>query len=145
MNAVDIRAMLVDPLQSGAYFVDERDTRPMVEAGAALNLAVARIDLEGVTDKAEALRHIGKALRFPDWFGGNWDALADSLGDMSWWHAPGYLLLLEHAGQWREADQAAFDTLLAIFNEAAEEWRGQNVPFWALVPLPEETLEMLAP
>ena len=33
---------------------------------------------------------IGKALRFPEWFGHNWDALTDCLLDMGWLPAAGY-------------------------------------------------------
>ena len=140
MNAVDLRALLADPLQSGAYFVDARDTAAMAEAGASLDFAVARAELDGCIDKAAVLAVLGSALRFPDWFGGNWDALADSLGDLSWWPAPGYLLLVEGAGELRSADADVFDTLLAILNEAAADWRERNVAFWALVPLPAATL-----
>ena len=143
MNAIDPRALLADPLQAGAYFIDDRDTAAMAEAGVALDFAVARIDLAGCDDKAAVLAKLAQALDFPEWFGGNWDALADSLGDLSWLQAPGYLLLVEHAGDWRDADGGAFDTLLAILNEVAADWRERNVAFWALLPLPEARLAEL--
>lgn len=143
MNAIDLRGLLADPLQSGAYFVDDRDTEAMAEAGAALDFAVARADLRGCDGKAAVLARLGEALRFPDWFGGNWDALADSLGDLSWLPAPGYLLLVEHASEWRDADGEAFDTLLAILNEAAADWRERNVAFWVLLPVPAAALARL--
>lgn len=143
MTALDLRALLADPLHSGAYFVDEHDTAAMAAAGAALDFAVARVDLGDCADKAAVLARIGQALQFPDWFGGNWDALADSLGDLSWLPAPGYLLLVEHAGDWRAADGPGFDTLLAILGEAATDWRTRNVAFWVLLPLPAEELQQL--
>src|SRR5690606_36339092 len=82
-------------------------------------------------------------LSFPGWFGANWDALADCLGDLSWLLAPGYLLMIENSGTWRAAEGAEFDTLLAILNEAALEWRERNVAFWALLPLPSGELARL--
>src|SRR5699024_7231387 len=45
---------------------------------------IRRIELSGTTDKSEILTRIASALIFPDWFGHNWDALADCLGDLSW-------------------------------------------------------------
>ncbi|KGM53410.1 hypothetical protein N799_07460 [Lysobacter arseniciresistens ZS79] len=143
MSAIDLRALLADPLQAGAYFVDERDTAAMAQAGTALDLGVARIDLAGCVDKADLLARLGLGLQLPSWFGGNWDALADSLGDLSWWQVPGYLLLLENAGGLRDADAESFAMLLAILNETADDWRERNVAFWALLPLPEATLQQL--
>lgn len=35
-------------------------------------------------DKASALAAFAAALDFPAWFGGNYDALADAVGDLSW-------------------------------------------------------------
>src|SRR3546814_21053008 len=81
--------------------------------------AAVVVDLSGCSDKEEALARLQMALKFPDWFGGNWDALADCLSDMSWWPAAGYLLLLEHAGGWREAQPEEFDTTLSIIQDAA--------------------------
>ena len=91
-----------------------------------------------------ALDRIAGALQFPEWFGANFDALADSLGDLSWLPADGYVLLLEHTDDWRRADDDNFATLLDILNEAAVRWGDCGVPFWALLPLPEEQLSKLA-
>lgn len=140
MNSMNLRALLAEPEQSGAYYVDARDTAAMAEAAAALDFGLARVDLAGCTGKDDLLARVGRAARFPDWFGRNWDALADSLGDLSWWPAPGYVLLLEHSSECRAAAAEDFSTLLAILNEAAEDWRERNVAFWALLPLPADEL-----
>lgn len=57
--------------------------------------------------------------------------------------APGYLLLIEHSSAWRTAPGEEFDTLLAILDEAAQEWRERNVAFWALLSLPADELAAL--
>ncbi|WP_073945747.1 barstar family protein [Streptomyces kebangsaanensis] len=48
---------------------------------------VVALDLDGVTDKAGLMDRAARALALPDWFGRNWDALADSLGDETLWPA----------------------------------------------------------
>ena len=98
-----------------------------------------------LADKAELLRRIAAALSFPDWFGHNWDALADSLEDLSWLPATGYLLLLERAQDWQTqaGDDAA--ALLDILNEASAQWAEARKPFWALFPIPSERLDAIAP
>ena len=66
---------------------------------------------------------------------GRWNPVfADSLADLSWLPAHGYVLLLERIDGWREADPLAFETLSAIFEDAAARWAGDRVPFWVLLP-----------
>jgi RNAse (barnase) inhibitor barstar len=144
MTAMDVREVLADAGQGGAYFVDARETEALAEAARALDFAVVRVELAGCRDKATALDRIAAALQFPEWFGANFDALADSLSDLSWLPADGYVLLLEHADDWRWADDDNFASLLDILNEAAVRWGECGVPFWALLPLPEEQLSKLA-
>ncbi|MER8046248.1 barstar family protein [Streptomyces sp. NPDC094032] len=40
------------------------------------------LDLYGVADKAAFMERCATALALPDWFGRNWDALADCLTDL---------------------------------------------------------------
>lgn len=143
MNAVDLRSILADAEHSGAYFIDERDTGVMAEAGKGLDYAVMRADLTGCTDKAGLMQRLAKAGQFPEWFGGNWDALSDALRDLSWRPAPGYVLFVENAAQWRAANLEDFDTLLEVFNEAAFEWAREDVAFWVLLPFPGDQLTAL--
>lgn len=143
MNAVELRALLAEPGQAGAYFVDAGDSDALVEAAETLDYEVLRIDLSGCRDKAGVLDLIAEALQFPDWVGDNWDALADALNDLSWLPANGYLLLLEHADAWREHAGADFDVLLDILDHAATPWAEQGTAFWSLLPLPAEQLAAL--
>jgi len=145
MNAVDLRSVLADVEHGGAYFVADCDTAAMAEAGAALGYAVVRIDLTGCTDEACLFARFADALRFPDWFGHNRDALADSLGDLSWLPAAGYLLLIEHAGDWRAAAGEDAAVVLEILDEAAAAWAAQGIAFWAILPLPAAQLDALDP
>ncbi|CAM5500069.1 Barstar (barnase inhibitor) domain-containing protein OS=Streptomyces glaucescens OX=1907 GN=SGLAU_05885 PE=3 SV=1 [Streptomyces glaucescens] len=46
---------------------------------------VVTVDLAGVTDKAGLMDRCARALDLPEWFGRNWDALADGLGDHTLW------------------------------------------------------------
>jgi hypothetical protein len=144
MSALELSALLADATQGGAYFVDARDRVALIEAANGLSFAVLPVDFAGCLDKSQALEAIAQALRFPDWFGGNWDALADCLDDLSWLRADGYLLLLEHCDAWREAQPEAFAVLLEILNDTAQSWAQIGVPFWALTPLPATMLAEMA-
>jgi hypothetical protein len=139
MNGIELGALLADASQAAAYFVDIRDRAALVEAASALEFTVATANLETAADKHAALAEIAAALEFPPTFGGNWDALADSLGDLSWLPAPGHVLLLDHSSGLREAEPEDFGTLLEILDEAAAAHARAGVPFWALLPtLPTE-------
>jgi hypothetical protein len=144
MSATDLSALLADPAPGGAYFVDARDRAALVEAATTLDFHVAAIDCSTVHDREAGLAKIAAALAFPDWFGGNWDALADGLGDLSWLQGEGFLLLIDHSSGWREAEPEAFAILLEILNEAGRAWADVRKPFWALLPLPTDTLATLA-
>jgi len=141
MSAFELRALLADASQSGTYFIDVRDREGLEDVARELGFAAAAVDLAGCLDRDEVLDRFAAALRFPDWFGRNWDALADCLGDLSWLPAEGYLLLLDHAGAWREAEADQFATALEILDGAARAWSAQGVPFWALVPLSAQALD----
>ncbi|HLT44850.1 MAG TPA: barstar family protein [Luteimonas sp.] len=136
-DPVVLRSVLADPSLACTGFIamDERDC--YLAAGAALDFAVVAIDFASCTGKDDALARFARALRFPEWFGGNWDALQDCLSDLSWLRAEGYLLILDNVAQWREADDESFGIALEILEQASNAWRLRPVPFWAVVPVPD--------
>lgn len=135
MNGIELGALLADASQAAAYFIDVRDRAAVVEAANALDFHVAAANLEAVDDRDALLDAIAAALEFPPTFGRNWDALADSLGDLSWLPAAGHLLLVDHCGGLRDDAPEAFATLLEILDEAARTHAAAGVPFWAVLPV----------
>ncbi|MBW8803576.1 MAG: barstar family protein [Catenulisporales bacterium] len=97
------------------------------------------VDGPAATDKASFLDECERAYRFPDYFGHNWDALADCLFDLSWLPPPevgtgaGILTVFEHGDAFARADLDAYDMALEIWQEAAEAWRRIGVPFTVLL------------
>lgn len=73
-------------------------------------------------------------LRFPAYAGTNWDALNDSLGDLSWLEgAAGYVLAIRDAAAFlRNAPEVAAQ-VIEICGYAAEFWRKQGRPFRLLL------------
>ncbi|NMF90392.1 barstar family protein [Aromatoleum petrolei] len=120
---------------AGVYHLPQDGGAAIAAAAAAAGLGVAHADLSDCRDKAEFLRRVAAALRFPDWFGHNWDALADCVSDMSWWPDEGHVLILEHADGFRIAAERDFLEALEILGEAAGDWATQDVPFWIFVGL----------
>lgn len=83
-------------------------------------------DLSNMHDKGRVLAALAQAIAAPGWFGNNWDALADALGDLSWHAAPGYVLLLHNA----DIAGAEEEALNAILLETVAFWESQGKAFW---------------
>jgi len=85
---------------------------------------VVTLDLDGVTDKAGLMDRCARALRLPDWFGRNWDALADSLSDRTLWPEGaaerGLLLVVRDWRPYAKARPDEWETAQEIFAEAAD-------------------------
>ena len=127
---------LTNASASGVFHL-RADPRELAEAGAAAGLAVYRIDIGHAHDKKDFLRHIAGAMRFPATFGGNWDALADSLKDLSWTQAPGWVILLEKSKHFCAGHHHEFEEAMDIMGEAADFWRGEGRPLWTLIGGPD--------
>ena len=131
-----LQQLLRDKDKAGV-FVTGPDTRVIAEAARAAGLALWRLDIVHVHDKQGFISLVAKALDFPEWFGGNWDAFEDCLGDLSWHPAPGYVLLLEHGKHFGAGHKQEFVTALEVLDGVAEYWHAQGKPFWAIVSGPD--------
>lgn len=118
---------LSDANRSGLYRVARPDE--VLDATKASRLQVSRISLAGVRDKPALLASVGRALRFPSWFGENWDALEDCLTDLSWLEAQGHVLLIEGSAGIARQDFAVFAEVLG---SAARHWAAHGKPFFAV-------------
>lgn len=119
---------LSDAAKSGVYRASRTDEILAATHGSGLH--VVRVDLAGAAAKEALLARIAGALQFPQWFGGNWDALEDCLSDLAWMPAAGYVLLLENAAGLPPDERG---TLLDILASAATSWAERKRPFFAVL------------
>ena len=120
---------LKDPARSGVFRVT-RDAE-VLDAVREGGLQARPVSLKGAATKAELMERLAGALKFPDWFGGNWDALEDCLTETR-----GYLLF-------RDFEDLAPDdlgVLLDVLASVAEYWSGRGEPFFAVFVDPQRKL-----
>ncbi|HEY8207491.1 MAG TPA: barstar family protein [Myxococcaceae bacterium] len=72
----------------------------------------------GIRTKETLLQELARRLQFPDYFGANWDALWDCLGDFSW--LPIGVVVLTHADLPLAEDEANVKKYLSILRDAVE-------------------------
>lgn len=69
------------------------------------------------------------ALELPDYFGHNWDALADLLTDLSWWGTTrGYLILATGWSSFELADPEDAAAAAEVFTAAVGFWAVRDTP-----------------
>lgn len=118
---------LSDASRSGVYRASRSDE--ILDATQGSDLRVARVDLAGASGKEALMQRVARALEFPQWFGGNWDALEDCLTDLAWSKAGGHVLLIEGAGGLPGDDGGIF---IDILTSAAAWWAERRRPFFAV-------------
>ena len=123
---------LQDASRSGVYRAARVDE--IEDAVQASKLRLVKIPYG---EEKILLKNIAAALNFPDWFGGNWDALEDCLGDLSWSKAAGHVLLFEQA---KAGDDLG--VLTDVLRSSAEFWAGRGRPFFAVFIDPARTLAL---
>lgn len=84
----------------------------------------------GADTKAAFLAAVGDALGFPEWYGQNFDALADCLHDIGA-GTDGVVLLWDGWGPLARTDEKAFSIALSVLGSRVNDDRG--VPFAVLL------------
>ncbi len=122
-------ARLQDVNEAGVYRLncppDELRT-----AVAQADFALFEADMSMVHGKGDFLTVLAMALHAPEWFGHNFDALVDALGDMSWQDADGYVLLLHNGDETLGLSATDHEIAMEIFADTVSFWKSQDKPFW---------------
>lgn len=114
---------------AGLAKLAREDLPGLRQAAEALNMAFFSVDLSRARNVPGFIRAFSRDLHFPEWFGGNLDALHDCLTDLSWHPAPGYVITLEGSDT-LSANPTSFATLNAVLAHVVESWKTRSTPFW---------------
>jgi RNAse (barnase) inhibitor barstar len=103
---------------------------PLKTAAAHAHLKFATADLAHAKDRAALFAELERALKLPEHFGRNWDALADVLEDRDWLGKTGRVIVFAGSSAYRRDHPTDWTTLEDIFAEASEFWKERHVGFW---------------
>jgi len=137
--------MLTHYARAGVYATSAAQSHAMSLSAASINFDCWSVDIHATQTAPALLRQIGQALHFPEWYGENWDALADCLTDLSWSEADGFIVLLQGGDALHAAQPGLWQTLVDMLVEVSDFWRENQVAFWVLVDGDVSTLPAFSP
>jgi RNAse (barnase) inhibitor barstar len=131
--------------RAGVYAASSAQLDVTSKSATSIGFDCWSLDISTTHSAPALLRHIGQALHFPEWYGENWDALADCLTDLSWSDAEGFLVLLRGSDALHTAQPALWQKLVDMLSEVSDFWRENQIAFWVLVDGAAGTLLAFTP
>lgn len=115
---------------SCVHFVIADEITPQLRTSLeSAGIAVFDLDGRSIRSKDDLLRAAAEALRFPDYFGMNWDALLDCLRDLAdRVPAEGHVLFVHAAGALWRSGLPWIGQFVEVWLAAAEEAAHDGVP-----------------
>lgn len=130
----NLKRALMQERKPGIYRFDSQASVAYLRAEAGKqNWLLYALDGKKISDKPTFLDKIARAMKFPDYFGKNWDALNDCLTDMEWARGSGYILLYQAPDRFIKTSPEQWKIAVDIFNTAIEFWGQVNIPFYVLL------------
>jgi hypothetical protein len=98
-----------------------------------LKTEIFYLDGREIRDKQSFLRKIAEVMRFPDYFGYNWDALDECITDLDWCPAARYILIYDYPEAFSKVEPEEWKTANDILRSAVEYWQGTDTPLEVLL------------
>ncbi|MEU7035545.1 barstar family protein [Streptomyces sp. NPDC046237] len=83
---------------------------------------VARVAGQDMSDEVSAFQQLYEKLKFPDYFGWNWNALYDCLRDLQWLPSDHHILIIESAESVLSEDETAREMFFRTLWRAGRQW-----------------------
>jgi hypothetical protein len=104
---------------SGVYLIDAAERERVLRHDVfPPEFAVAVLDGNKAATRPGFFQELARALRFPDYFGCNWDAVYDCLTDLNWLPAAGYVLVLDGFAPFAMNEPGQWDIGLKVLRDA---------------------------
>jgi RNAse (barnase) inhibitor barstar len=99
------------------------ELRTVQSAAKKAGYAFFHIDGKKIERKEQLLNAFATALRLPESFGHNWDALEECLTDLEAGDNDGYVIYFDHIDGLLAAHPDQFETLVEMLRDAVQSWK----------------------
>jgi hypothetical protein len=109
----------------------ENDSTVLGNRTGGLNqkgIQIFYLDGREVCDKRSFLHKIATVMKFPNYFGQNWDALDECITDLDWCPAERYVLIYDQPDVFLKAAPAEWEIAYDILRSAATYWQATDTP-----------------
>lgn len=115
-----LASLLAGPAPAGVYRLPAGSTADAAhQVAASAGWRVVTADSDGAVERRDVFAALKAAFGFPDWFGHNLDALADSLRDLD--AEPGTLLVWSGSAAFASSAPDQFRAILAVMRDRAND------------------------
>lgn len=108
-------------------------TTTVLDTFLAKEYKLFSLDGAELKSKQELLSNLSHVMKFPGYFGGNWDALEECLNDLGWLPANGYVVQLKNADTFINCCPTDFDIFIQIIESVSRSWKKNDIEFVLLV------------
>jgi hypothetical protein len=119
---------------SGVYRIPAAVPIPAIRSAAERGgFRMVEIDGAAVADKIGFLAALGQALSFPAYSAANWDACEESLRDLTWLPAKGYVVVYDDPRPFVRGDPEEWAIARDVLGAAAAFWGDRGVTMLVLL------------
>jgi RNAse (barnase) inhibitor barstar len=88
---------------------------------------------ENIFNKTVFFETSRQVMKFPDYFGNNWDAWEECVTDLSWVPSSSYLFVYRNTENFTTNSPQDWTILLDIFHSIISYWQQQNIAFFVIL------------
>lgn len=123
-----IRSLKISVLKSENGAERQQNLQKMINELSEQGIQVFYLDGKEILTKEAFLSKAAQAMKFPEYFGYNWDAFDECITDLEWCPAQRYALIYDQPDIFAKADPVQWQIARDLLQAAVEYWQKTDTP-----------------
>jgi RNAse (barnase) inhibitor barstar len=124
--SIELKAIARGEVAPGIYHSDRLTPADLADVRTDNRSIVTRIDGSSIATTADLFNAFARELSLPDYFGHNWDGLADCLTDLDLSPTLRYLIIFDRLKSFLDREPQAAEILTAVCTETIAYWQQES-------------------
>jgi Barstar (barnase inhibitor) len=123
-----MRSLQISALKPENGAERQQNLQKMIDELSEQGIQVFYLDGKEISTKEAFLSKAAQAMKFPEYFGYNWDAFDECITDLEWFPAQRYALVYDQPDIFAKADPIGWQIARDILQAAVEYWQKTDTP-----------------